>query len=122
LDERLQTKVQRAFSIGFIPKQSEFRIINGERVRVHTEIELLELSAVAVPSNRDALSKVAAAPLGDGRFLHKKRGMGHCMVERGNTEYRPAAKSDGKASGPIHTSSKITGHAPNFLAIPASLM
>jgi len=44
------------------------------------------------------------------------------MVERGNTEYRPAAKSDGKATGPIRRSSKITGHAPNFLAIPAYLM
>jgi len=53
-------KVQRAFSIGFIPKRSEYRVINGQRVRVHVEIELLEISAVAVPSNPSALSKAGA--------------------------------------------------------------
>ena len=53
-------KIQRAFSIGFIPKVSDVRIIDGERIRVHTVIELLEISAVAVPSNRDALSKSGA--------------------------------------------------------------
>jgi len=55
-----KTKVQRAFSIGFIGKKWETQLIDGQRVKVWVEIELLELSAVPVPSNRDALSKSAA--------------------------------------------------------------
>jgi hypothetical protein len=53
-------KTQRAFSIGFIGKKSEMRLIEGQKIKVWTQIELLELSAVPVPSNRDALSKSAA--------------------------------------------------------------
>jgi hypothetical protein len=53
-------KTQRAFSIGFIGKKWETQVIDGQRVKVWVEIELLELSAVPVPSNRDALSKSAA--------------------------------------------------------------
>jgi hypothetical protein len=53
-------KTQRAFSIGFVGKKFEMRLVGGQRIKVWTQIELLELSAVAVPSNRDALSKSAA--------------------------------------------------------------
>lgn len=43
----------RAFSVGFIP-------IKGEMIDdtfTHTEVELLEISAVSVPSNREALMR-----------------------------------------------------------------
>lgn len=52
-------KFQRAFSVGFIPHASEDRKIDGKVVRVFTEVELLEISCVPVPSNREALSKSA---------------------------------------------------------------
>lgn len=48
-------KRMRAFSVGFIPLKWK----DEGRSRVYTEAELLEISCVAVPSNRDALSKSA---------------------------------------------------------------
>ena len=48
----------KAFSIGFIP--IEFRDEKDENlgwIRTYTKIELLEVSAVPVPSNRQALAK-----------------------------------------------------------------
>lgn len=50
-------KKQRAFSVGFIPHASEDRLVEDKRVRVYTEIELIEISCVPVPSNREALSR-----------------------------------------------------------------
>lgn len=53
----------RAFSVGFLPKKWESRRmeIDGEyrAVRAYTEVELLEISAVAVPANAEALSRMA---------------------------------------------------------------
>jgi HK97 family phage prohead protease len=52
-------KHMRAFSIGFIPLKSENRPDqkSGKSVLTYTEIELLEISAVPVPSNRRALAR-----------------------------------------------------------------
>jgi HK97 family phage prohead protease len=50
-------KKQRAFSVGFIPHESEYRQVGDGRVLVHTEIEMVEISCVVVGSNREALSK-----------------------------------------------------------------
>ncbi|MFH1614924.1 MAG: HK97 family phage prohead protease [Planctomycetota bacterium] len=48
----------RAVSIGFIPKEWKDTANEGGRtIRTFTRVELLEISAVAVPSNRAALSK-----------------------------------------------------------------
>lgn len=78
-----------AFSIGFIPIRwvygsvadlvEEFpeikpavagaRLADDDRLRVYTEIELLEVSAVPVPSNREAMQLLAAklfSPGGEG--------------------------------------------------------
>jgi len=54
-------KFQKAFSIGFNsnPQKQERRTIDGKTVLVHNEIELYEISAVAVPANPEALSKAA---------------------------------------------------------------
>jgi HK97 family phage prohead protease len=50
-------KKQRAFSVGFIPIEHRFEDRNGKQVLIHTKVELLEISCVAVPSNREALSR-----------------------------------------------------------------
>jgi HK97 family phage prohead protease len=52
-------KYQKAFSIGFRSHRGESRNIDGKSVYVHTDIELFEISAVAVPANPEALSKHA---------------------------------------------------------------
>lgn len=54
---------QRAVSVGFISLANEMRemVIDGstQRVRVHTQVELLEISAVAIPANRQSLMRAA---------------------------------------------------------------
>ena len=50
-------KKQHALSVGFIPHASGDRLVEDKRVRVYTEVELLEISCVVVPSNREALSR-----------------------------------------------------------------
>jgi hypothetical protein len=47
----------KAFSCGFISLKGENREIKGKTVFVHTLVELLEVSAVPVPSNRAALAR-----------------------------------------------------------------
>lgn len=50
-------KFQRAFSIGFRGIETRDDFVDGKRVRVYTQIELYEISCVAVPANPAALSK-----------------------------------------------------------------
>jgi hypothetical protein len=51
-------KFQRAFSVGFIPLEwKDGTSDGGQRVRTYTKVELLEISCVPVPANRNALSK-----------------------------------------------------------------
>ena len=50
-------KKQRALSVGFIPKESEYEERDGKRILVHTKVELLEISCVPVGCNREALSR-----------------------------------------------------------------
>jgi len=52
-------KIQRGFSVGFIPIEGERRNVEGRWVYVHTRVELLEVSCVAIPSNRESLSRSA---------------------------------------------------------------
>lgn len=47
----------KAFSVGFIPVKGVTKKNNDQSVYTHTEVELLEISAVSVPSNREALSR-----------------------------------------------------------------
>ena len=51
----------KAFSVGFIPMKGEWREdpASERGVYVHTEVELLEISAVAVPANPSALARDA---------------------------------------------------------------
>ncbi len=50
-------KFQNSFSVGFIPLKWEDRDIKGKSVRHYTDVELLEVSAVPVPSNASAVSR-----------------------------------------------------------------
>ena len=52
---KYRKKFMRAFSIGFRGLEGEYKDIKGGRVWIWTKIELLEVSAVAVPANRGAL-------------------------------------------------------------------
>jgi HK97 family phage prohead protease len=53
-----KNKFQRAFSVGFIPLEwKDGTSEGGQQVRTYTKIELLEISCVPVPANRNALSK-----------------------------------------------------------------
>ena len=61
--ERYAQRALRAFSIGFIGNRFEMRNMGfgsgPKRIRVWTEIELIEISCVSVPSNREALVRSA---------------------------------------------------------------
>ncbi|MFZ0035637.1 MAG: HK97 family phage prohead protease, partial [Sedimentisphaerales bacterium] len=50
-------KKQKALSVGFVPKKGGWETRDGNKIYVHTEVELIEISVVPVGSNRDALTK-----------------------------------------------------------------
>jgi HK97 family phage prohead protease len=50
-------KHMRAFSVGFIPGEFQDARVDGKTVRQYTAVELLEVSAVPVPSNPQALAR-----------------------------------------------------------------
>ena len=52
---KYRKKSMRAFSIGFRGLEGEWKDIEGGKIWIWTKIELLEVSAVAVPANRGAL-------------------------------------------------------------------
>lgn len=58
---KYQKGIVRSFSIGFIPRKWEDRMIQQDgdvperRVRVYTDVELLEISAVPIPANRESM-------------------------------------------------------------------
>lgn len=54
----IKKKMMRAFSIGFRGLEGHYEQRDGKQIWVWTKIELLELSAVAVPANTGALSRV----------------------------------------------------------------
>ena len=63
-------KKQRAFSVGFVPLEHKYEERDGNSIRVITKVELLEISCVAVPSNREALSRSKQQKLS---FVENKR-------------------------------------------------
>jgi HK97 family phage prohead protease len=73
-----KSKSQRAVSVGFISLANEMREleIDGttQRVRVHTQVELLEISAVAIPANRQSLMRAAGLATGSGLASDAKAG------------------------------------------------
>jgi len=62
---RYRKGVQKAVSVGFITHAHEMREVEvdgvNQRVRVFTEVELVEISAVTVPANRGSLVRAASA-------------------------------------------------------------
>jgi HK97 family phage prohead protease len=68
-EQLYREKHMRAFSVGFIPRRFETREVKGpdgtvRKVYVHTEVDLLEISAVPVPANPEALARAVAAGFG----------------------------------------------------------
>jgi HK97 family phage prohead protease len=62
-------KRAKGFSVGFLAHAWEMRDFDmkegpRKRLRVFTEVELLEISAVPIPANRAALSRAASAGMG----------------------------------------------------------
>src|SRR5574343_1308288 len=53
-----------AFSVGFIPKKAEEGKSDKDPRRTYTEVELLEISQVVVPSNRDAIQGLKSKAVG----------------------------------------------------------
>jgi HK97 family phage prohead protease len=53
-----------AFSVGFIPKKADEGKSDKDPRRTYTEVELLEISQVTVPSNRDAIQGLKAKAVG----------------------------------------------------------
>lgn len=51
------TGFMRAVSVGFIPKKGEWQQEENVRLYIHSEVELLEISCVPIPSNPEALVK-----------------------------------------------------------------
>lgn len=62
---RYRDGVQRSVSVGFIAHEHEMRELEldgvTQRVRVHTEVELVEISLTAIPAQREALVRAASA-------------------------------------------------------------
>lgn len=53
-----------AFSVGFIPRKADEGKSDKDPRRTYTEVELLEISQVTVPSNRDAIQGLKAKAVG----------------------------------------------------------
>jgi HK97 family phage prohead protease len=60
----------KAVSVGFIPKKGEWQQEENVRLYIHTEVELLEISCVPIPSNPEALVKDTG---GRNTWLDQKR-------------------------------------------------
>lgn len=69
-------RVQRAFSVGFNPREARIEVIDGEEVIVFDDIELTELSCVPVPGNAGALAGGAARQ----RIMQMTRSAGGRLV------------------------------------------
>jgi len=62
---KLASKGRAAFSVGFIPNKWDDGDGEKEPGRTYTEVELLEISQVVVPSNRDAIQAMVAKGISD---------------------------------------------------------
>lgn len=70
--EMFKAGILNAFSIGFIPKRWEDRKnADGSSNRVFLETELLEISAVPVPANPQALVLARSFKMADGKEIDK---------------------------------------------------
>lgn len=57
LNKLINAGFVKAVSVGIIPKEYEEQTIDGQKVTVYTQSELVEFSVVSVPANRQALLK-----------------------------------------------------------------
>lgn len=100
---RYRKGIQKAVSLGFIVHKWEMREvkISGvmQRVRVFTEIEIVELSAVAIPANRGSLVRAASAFKAPAN-VHARSGE---YVTRDEIEQVIAKQLDTGPGGLMHT-------------------
>jgi HK97 family phage prohead protease len=52
--------IMSAFSVGFVPHEKRIDDVDGKEILTWTDVELLEISAVSIPSNANALVQRAA--------------------------------------------------------------
>jgi len=79
--ERYSQGFQRAVSVGWITHQWQMEQLEldgvSQRVRVFKEVELVEISAVAIPANRESLVRAASAfaapPAGDAQEIDQRQ-------------------------------------------------
>ena len=101
----------RGLSVGFIPIRGAFRKMNGKDVYQHEQIELLEVSCVAVPSNRTALAR--AKRLGWLENKKQEREDIPLASEKECEDFAEALLGTGKYADPA--SYKNFGHAPTWM-------
>lgn len=81
-----------AFSVGFIPREwKDEDLPGGKRVRTFTKVELLEISAVPVPSNPNALVLARGAKDADPNLIKQMEtgGIGGC----GHNDFKSACRA-----------------------------
>jgi len=80
----------RAVSVGFLPLKYEDGEEEGRRVRIYTEVELLEISLVAIPANPEAL--VRSGGEGNSFVARKKQEReDHKLMVEVETDFPDAA-------------------------------
>jgi HK97 family phage prohead protease len=101
----------KAFSVGYMPLKGEVREIKSGKVFVHTEVELLEVSAVPVGSNRAALARAKRF----GWIENKKQEREDIPLasEKECENFAEALLGTGKYADPA--SYKNFGHAPTWI-------
>lgn len=70
VQDKIKNGVMRAFSIGFMVKSFQMENVGGRQIRVITELDLAEISVVAVPANPKTLFNMAKGV--KSLFLEKK--------------------------------------------------
>jgi len=95
-----------AFSVGFIPKSWEMQENERGPVRVYTEVELLEVSAVTLPANQFALM-LRQAENGFGKKLEQVAKACNIDQKVGGADRAEGGKGTAKKSTVVDRKSKI---------------
>lgn len=95
LNKLINAGFVKAVSVGIIPKEYEEQTIDGQKVTVYTQSELVEFSVVSVPANRQALLKKSIKTLlqeSINKFKKEKRMLTPEIEQKIKDELLPAIK------------------------------